>query len=91
MPVLDVSGRLSSAARSERGAATTWPVQFMISAVSSPPGVPSARNRRIDLPSLTRPLSPGTYRFLRHLAPYGLAAKDEGMRTVISMRLRSRQ
>lgn len=53
MPVLEASGRFSSAARSDRGAATTWPVQFMISAVSRPPGAPSAKYRRIDLPSLT--------------------------------------
>jgi hypothetical protein len=67
MPVLDVSGRWSSAARSECGAATTWPVQFMISAVSSPPGVPSARSRRIDLPSLTGRVSPAHH--LVHVIP----------------------
>ncbi len=46
--------RLSNLARSDRGAATIWPVQFMISAVSSPPGVPSTRKMRICRPSLTQ-------------------------------------
>jgi hypothetical protein len=45
-----------SADRSDRGAATTCPVQFMISAVSSPPGVPSTRKIRICLPRLTKDL-----------------------------------
>ena len=53
MPVREVSGRFNSAARSERGAATICPVQFMISAVSRPPGVPSARYTRIERPTLT--------------------------------------
>ena len=52
MPVRLTSERFSNAGRSERGAATTWPVQFMISAVNKPPGVPSAKNNRTDLPTL---------------------------------------
>src|SRR5699024_699850 len=45
------SARPNRRARSDLGAATTCPVQFMISAVSKPPGVPSDKKSRTDLPT----------------------------------------
>jgi hypothetical protein len=44
MPVRVASTRLSASPMRERGATRTCPVQFIISAVIAPVGVPSTRN-----------------------------------------------
>jgi hypothetical protein len=50
MPVLAASARRNRPATPDLGVTKAWPVQFMISAMMSPCGVPSARNSRIERP-----------------------------------------